>query len=58
MSNKLILEIFIMFWLAAIIMWAPTADATAVCQSYDDPTFYITVPGYDCPPGFFLIDAY
>ena len=57
MSNKLVLEIFVLFWLAILIMWVPTADAAAVCQSLSDPGFIIVVPDLYCPIGFVLIDV-
>ena len=37
------------------ILWASGASAAVECQSYEDPTFTDTFPGFMCPEGFFPI---
>lgn len=37
------------------ILWASGASADVECQSYADPMYTTTFPGFICPEGFFPI---
>ena len=47
--------ITIAFALVAMLLGSMLAHADVVCQSYEDPEYSDTFPGYQCPEGFYPI---